>query len=258
MTDRDPERRYDDEEVTAILRRATELGRDDPRRLGASTGTSLQELEDIAREAGIPADLIRRAAREVDAGASSGGTLRGWERFYGNRTLVVREVEVDGEVSEEAMADLVTLIERTTDQRGHASVLGRSLTWRSETTSGDSRKREVVVTPRDGRTTIRVEEDLRQVAGGTFGGSIGGFGGGFGFGVGAPIGAATGSVLTALGLPIAVVGLTFLGARAFYGSLVSRRDREVAELAHRLEEEVRRHTSSDTPSISRSTSSTVV
>lgn len=258
MTDRDPQRRYDDEEVTAILRRATELGRDDPRRLGASTGTSLQELEEIAREAGIPPDLIRRAAREVDAGASGGGRLRGWDRFYGNRTRVVREVEVEGEVPEDALPDIVAVIERTTDQRGHASFLGRTLTWRSDM-SGDTRKREVVVTPRDGRTTIRVEEDLRQFAGGTFGGTMGGIGGGVGFGVGVPLGAGVmGSVVAGLGLPVAIMGLSFLGARAIYGAVVDSRDRQVEDLAHRLEAEIRRHTSSDTPSISRSTSSTVV
>lgn len=257
MTDRESERRYDDDEVTAILRRATELGRDDPRRIGAGSGTSLGELEEIAREAGIPTDLIRRAAREIDAGGSD-DRLRGWERFYGNPTLIVREIEIPGEVPEDALAAIVALVERTTGQRGHTSVLGRTLTWRSDASAGDTRKREVVIAPRDGRTILRIEEDLRQVAGGMFGGGMGGFGGGFGLGVGAPLGAATGSVLAAVGLPVAVVGLTFLGARAIYGSMVTRRGREADELAARLEAEVRRHTSSDTPEISRSTSSSVV
>ena len=63
------ERTYREEEVAAILRRATRLERDRPITAGA---LSLPEIEAIARDAGIDLGLVRQAARELDEGGGGG------------------------------------------------------------------------------------------------------------------------------------------------------------------------------------------
>src|SRR5690606_14663740 len=76
---------------------------------------------------------------------------------------------------------------------------GRTLAWRSESDPQRSTRRiDVIVTTRGGRTRIHVREHLGALAGGLFGGVVGGAGGG----VGIPL-LVTGA---ALGFPVMVVG----------------------------------------------------
>ncbi len=62
MTDR----RYTDDEMAEIFRRATESETSVPMRHTAASGFSLQELQDIGREAGIADESIALAARSLD------------------------------------------------------------------------------------------------------------------------------------------------------------------------------------------------
>ncbi len=50
---------YNEKEIGSILTRATKLSQDDASR--DSMGLSLEELEQLGREAGIPPDLIRKS-----------------------------------------------------------------------------------------------------------------------------------------------------------------------------------------------------
>ena len=99
MTDPRGGRRFDDEEVSLILRRAAELQEAQP---GAeSSGMTLADLEEVAREAGLDPSLVRRAAAEVgDAGGagSPAAPLTGGSRFLGAPTVLRAERIVDGEL----------------------------------------------------------------------------------------------------------------------------------------------------------------
>ncbi|MEQ9399029.1 MAG: hypothetical protein RJQ04_07640, partial [Longimicrobiales bacterium] len=228
---------YDEKEVGAILRRATELGREDPGTAGRGGGTSLSDLEDIAREAGIDPALVRRAAGELESG---GIGLRGWDRVFGETSTLVREAEVAGEIPPEAFEDVVNAIEAVVRDHGQPSVLGRTLTWRGEN-QNRSRMLQVTVTSKDGRTSIRAEEHLRQLAAGVFGGGMGGFGTGIGLGVGLPIGIEVlGSVAFTVAFPVGVLGLSFLGARAVYRHVVGGRRKALADLMAAVDGAVRR------------------
>ena len=61
-------RLYDEKEVGRLIKRATELQREEPMRAAVSGGLSLDELADIAAEAGIDPRYLRRAALEMDSG----------------------------------------------------------------------------------------------------------------------------------------------------------------------------------------------
>jgi hypothetical protein len=95
---------------------------------------------------------------------------------------------------------------------------------------------QVTVTPRNGRTTIRIEEPLGQLAGGLFGGVMGGVGGGLtgpaiGFGVGA-----LHSASATIGLVGAAISGSYLLARTIYGRIVRGRGERLHELMSRLVE----------------------
>jgi hypothetical protein len=233
MTD-EPTRRFDEDEVAKILERATELHREEPTAPGRSGGLSLEELEEIAGEAGIDRRHLQRAVMEVSAGRDPGWS----SRFLGADPTVALETTVPGEMAEEDFERVIGVIRHHAPEHGQPSLLGRSLTWRSES-SDQSRTLQVTVTARDGATRIRVEERLQKLAGGIFGGGLGGFGGGLGFGVGLPVGLEVlGSVAAAVAFPVGVIGLTWLGARAVFRRVVRTRRKAVAALMEGVVQEV--------------------
>jgi hypothetical protein len=71
------EKRFDEEAAQRILRRAAE---EQMRRESRDTGSfSLEQLEEIATEAGISPEAVRTAARELEASLEvSEGDRRGW------------------------------------------------------------------------------------------------------------------------------------------------------------------------------------
>lgn len=229
-----PARRYDEDEVRRIVARATELQRELPGAAG-SDGLTLAEVEEIATEAGIERTLIRRAARELDTGVEEAGP---WAAVAGASPKIVLERTLPGEIPDEAFELLVTEIQRGMGTHGQPAVLGRTLSWRSETPAS-TRLLHVMVTSRDGETHIRIAERLHQLAGGLFGGIVGGVGGGVGLGVGLGVGiGALGSALFAVAWPVGVVGLSYMTAREIFRVMVRNRRRALSDLLERLTEVV--------------------
>lgn len=224
-------RLYDEKEVTRLLKRATELQREESRYPAPSGGLSLAELESIVGEAGIDPRYLRRAAAELERGA--GGTTMG-SRFAGAETSLTREAVVPGELPEFGFERLVAVIQSISHEHGQPSLLGRSLTWQGET-ANKSRSLQVVVSVRRGETHIRVEERLQQLAGAVFGISMGAVGSTVGMAVGLPVALEVfGSGLLAFGFPVGALALSWLGGREIYRRLVRRRRSVIAELIEQL------------------------
>lgn len=233
-----PIRRFDEHEVARILERATELHREEPTTPAGAGGLTLEELEEIARETGIDPRHLRRAAMELDTQAARSGGLA--KRFLGEDPTLRFRTTVPGELRADDFERVVAVVHRNTPEHGHPSLLGRSLTWRAET-SGKSRTIQVTVSSQDGVTEIAVEERLHQLAGGLFGGGLGGFGGGIGVGVGLPLAIeVVGSAAAAVAFPLGVLGLTYMGVREIFRQVVKRRRRALAALMDALVQEVRR------------------
>lgn len=223
MTD-DPmnlSRLYGEKEISLILKRATELQHDEPPMPSADSMT-LQELQDVAAEAGIDPAYLRRAALEVDAGTAEGST---WAKFAGEELVLVREITVPGELREDGFERIVAVIERGTSEHGQTSQLGRTLTWRYERAL-KHRTVQITVASRDGQTSVRLEENLKDLAGELFGAS--GVGGGMvGFAIGANVGI---GLVGALSSAVGLLGLSYLGARQIYRAIVKRRRRVMGRL----------------------------
>lgn len=221
---------YSEKEVGEILERATEL-RESEAGATPDSGMTLAELEEVAVEAGIDVGRVRRAALEVDAGA---GGPTAWSRFLGEELTVTRETILPGEVPERAFEGLLEALRSAVPDHGQPSLVGRTLTWQGG--GGGTRTSRVVVSARDGHTTVLVEENLTQMAGGIFGGLGGGVGLGMGMGVGLPLGLSLGSAAVTVAIPVAWVALTYFGVRRVYQAVVRGRKRAVDALFARLVE----------------------
>jgi hypothetical protein len=232
------DRKFNDEEVALIIKRAAELQQTEQVASESSSALTLSEVEQIAKEAGIDPMLIRRAALSLD----SPSTVNRPSIWAGAPTRLVFERVVDGEVSPEMFETLVDEIRRTFGDNGMPSVLGRSLAWTSSLRGGRrrsvGRQIDVNIVPRGGVTTIRVEEELRNLAGSLFGGLVGGGGGGStGISIGIGMGVFQSAALAGL-LWVGVAASFYALARTIFSHQSAKRERQLSGLIDRLEEEV--------------------
>jgi hypothetical protein len=231
------ERRFNEEEVALIIKRAAELQQTEQTEQDPGSALSLSDVEQIAREAGIDPKLVRRAALGLDQPST---TIRP-SPWIGAPTRLVFERVVDGEIPVEEFESLIALVRRKLGDNGLPSVLGRSLAWSSSQGArrkGQGRLIDLSVVPRGGVTTIRVEEELRNIAGGLFGGLVGGGGGGTtGISIGIGMGVLHSVEFAAL-LWVAVASGFYALARTIFGNIAAKREHELRELADRLEEQV--------------------
>ncbi len=236
-------RRYGDQEVALILRRATDLQRDALSSDGGAAGLSLPELEEIASEAGIDPVYLRRAAAELD---TRGFSPKRGARIWGAALTIELERIIERELSPSGYEELIPLLNQAGGGPGTAGVVGRTLTW-SATSGGDvARSLQVTVTSKDGETRIFIEERLQDVAGALFGGIVGGGGMALGLGVGLGVGlGALGSAVFATVFPVAALGGTYFLARTIYAAVARRRRLLLGSLLDRITEVVQEQSLND-------------
>jgi hypothetical protein len=144
------------------------------------------------------------------------------------------EVEVPGQVSPNDFDVIAHTIRATFGEAGIASTLGRSLSWSTGGVSQKERQLHISVSAAAGRTIIRAEERLSQIAGAYLGGLTGGVGGGLGFGsLGVTLGAMH-SALIAVCFTGGTVLASYLGARTLFKGIARRRADELEGLVARL------------------------
>lgn len=228
----DNPRRYSDEEVRGLLKRASDLESQETALPAPLQGPTLEELESIAAEAGISKVALRQAAREMELDsrgdmvpASGVGA-----RILGAPVSLELERTIPGEVSTPVLEGLIPTIQRAGDGMGQPSLLGRTLTWQS-TNPQSARSLHVSVRVMQDKTHLLVEERYGNLAGGLFGGIMGGVGGGVGIGVGFGVGlGALGSALFATIFPVSVITGSFFLARTIFGNFVRKRARTLERL----------------------------
>jgi len=229
-----PRRRYDQDEVQEIVKRATEL---EASKKTASGALTIGGVESLAGQVGVPAELVRQAADSMQPAYTAPGTLppNRVNHWVAGPTEFLFERVVDGELPEAEYATIVEEIRRVMHNAGVVSQFGRSFSWTTVRGPGLRRELEVAVTVRRGQTRITVAESMSQTIGAVFGGIGGGMGGG---GMGPIIGVGVGALHLA-GLAVAVmvpawIGVTYLTARTVYRRISGKRARELEHLANRL------------------------
>lgn len=232
------ERLYSDKEAALLLRRAAELQKvREGIPAARDRGLSLSELEAAAAEAGIPADCLREAARDLEAARAAASNA--FKRvFFGAPLASRKEAVLPREVSADELDDLLSRLEDVTGLDGNGTARRGRLSWKAD--SADSQRRgsrlKIEVEAADGATRIVVSEDLKTLAGGLFGGLMGGLGGSAGANGVVQIGVHSGHWLLGAAVGLAGVAASWLMARAFF----LRASRKSAERVERVSEGVSR------------------
>ncbi len=184
----------------------------------------------------------RLAPTEPQAGAGRLSPIEGSEERHverrglaGGATRLVLERSFLGEATIEDAAWLQATVRRTVKLKGRVSLEGRALVWRPVDENG-CRPGSLVVslTAERGRSKLRLESNLRGLAGGLFGGILPGVGAG---GVGALFVA-----LSGLGVPTGALTLVvtayftalFLLTRWLFGRISRQREEQLERLLERL------------------------
>ena len=162
-------RRYTEDQVSEILKHATDLQAEEstPGR-GSAEGMTLAEIQEIAAEVGIDPRHLQTAAARLDRPEPSGLGVA----LAGGPLLVSVERVVPGEMSEDDFARIVPDIQQASTGHGNATMVGSTLTYSAET-GQKQRTLQVVVSSQDGQTLIRAEERLHGLAAALFGGIVG-------------------------------------------------------------------------------------
>jgi hypothetical protein len=146
-------RLYTEKDISAILRRATEMqrtrGRDD------TPGLSLEELQQVAEDVGIEPDLVRRAALEMEEGETPKS-----DRLFGGPVEIDREWMIDGELTDERWEDALGEIRRTYSAEGEVRREGRTWDWVHRDQMGG--RVHVSMSPAGSKTRFRISYGMKE------------------------------------------------------------------------------------------------
>jgi hypothetical protein len=120
------ERRYTDDEVKAILAKATEGPMSAVRTDTAADGMTLAELQGIAREVGIPVDAVALAARSLDERPAAVART-----FLALPLGVERGVELQRRLTDSEWEQLVVELRRAFNATGVVRTDGAFRQWRN-------------------------------------------------------------------------------------------------------------------------------
>lgn len=137
------ERRYDDTEVAAILARAADLPANDSA-TGAREGLTLAQLQEIAREVGIPAESIAVAARNLE-----NGRPMVTRRLLGAPVTVAHTISLGRRLTPDEWERIVVLLREVFEARGRLGGEGGLRQW----TNGNL---QVMLEPTDSGDRLRL------------------------------------------------------------------------------------------------------
>lgn len=226
-------RRYGDDDIARILRRAAEFQRATPSRPDPS-GLTLAELEEIALEAGIDPENLRRAAAEGTRGVAESDLVT---TLLGAPLAYRLDDRIAGELSPERFGELVPVIQNGTGVVGQATTVGSTLNWMSIGGTQHQRPLQVMITVAGDETRVAIEERSGQVAAGFHAG----FGAG-GFGVALSLGMLAGTAAGAIpGVGVGLgIGALFYGiGRTLFKVTTGRRKRKLDALFVELTNRIR-------------------
>jgi hypothetical protein len=213
-------------EAQRVLARALEMQR------AAGGGRDLAEadLARIADELGVSEAILRQALAGDDASDTEIPEEPHW--FVGAPLRLEFRRHVPAVVGPEDHERIVGRIRRAFRDRGTTEVLGKTIEWTSTWPRNRRPRLRVRIEPAGQGSVVRVEEDLRSVAGGIFGGILGGVGSNaLLWAFLAPLAFGAPPFVTVLLLT--AFALLYGGLRAAFGAYVRARR---ATLARRLDE----------------------
>jgi predicted Ser/Thr protein kinase len=212
--------------------------------------------EVLKRGAPAPAVVIARQAPVAVAAPAQGGIAVSTElrvrsgkrsRVFGAPMKLFYEAEVSGQLSPDNFDVIAQTIQTLMGEVGTVTALGRTLSY-SLAGSQNQRRVHVTVTAAGGRTVIRAEERLSQLAGGIFGGVTVGGGGGLGMGsMGVTIGAMHAPGFFVLGVLGSILGGAYIMSRAIFVHVATTRGSQLESLVSTVALQVEDLIAAETP-----------
>lgn len=147
-----PARRYNEEEVAAIIQRATEAPDAPQRQMPATEGMTLAQIQEIGREVGVSPDVIARAAAALDQVAKTST-----RRMLGIPIGVRHSVELERKITDAEWERLVSDLRDTFDATGYVMQSGSLREWRNGNLSI-----AIEPTPAGDRIRMRTTNDLAR------------------------------------------------------------------------------------------------
>lgn len=120
-----PDRHYNEDEVAAIFRAAAEGSESRTLPGGRADGLTLHDLQDIAREVGIPPTAVSRAAQSLDRPRSAAVP----QTFLGLPIAVERTVALDRNLTDTEWELLVVQLREVFRARGTVRAQGSMREW---------------------------------------------------------------------------------------------------------------------------------
>src|SRR5689334_8983938 len=119
-----PDRRYNDKEIAAIFRAATERREIPGREVAREEGLTLADLQAIGSEVGISADAVAQAAQALDERAVAVPRT-----FLGLPLGVARTVNLNRQLTDQEWDRLVVQLREVFDARGSIRSEGSLRQW---------------------------------------------------------------------------------------------------------------------------------
>ena len=213
-------------------------------------------MQQALREHGlvsVPGSAVAPAERDAVAPRRTGalpavvvkdGPKQPVNVFLGTATRIVVEASIDGEMPERDYDLVLDLIRREIGEVGQIGSVGRTFSW---SVSNQNRKLQISVMPRGGKTTVRIDEQLGNLAGGVFGGIMGGGGGGMGGMVMGIVAGSSHQPLLGLAGWLATIAASFGAARMTLGRIATNRHAKLTEIAHLIANQIAESTASAEP-----------
>ena len=219
-------RYFDEREVARILQKATE-----PRKShGVATtssgdGLTLEEVREIAAEAGIDPARVDEAARSLSTPVPV--ARYSLDVFVGSPTAVQYEAELDIEIGEEERTEIVRLVRAALARQGVVGGQAGSLEWMDQDGFGG---RYVTVSPTRTGTRLEVAGNFKEAAAGAAGisGVVGGLGA-----IGTAVAVSAAGTIGWVVVPLTLAGMIAV-PRLTIGLVVRRESRKLADLVDRL------------------------
>lgn len=156
--DRPSSRRYNEKEIGALIQRATALHEEATDDAQHNRSLSIEEVEHIAAEIGVPPEHVRAAALEMEDHlyAEPSFSLFG-APFVINQTRVVGET-----MTKEDWEHILLELRRFTGRTGKVSEVGRAREWTHAVGESDEginfTRTQVTMRPEDGQTSIQIRK----------------------------------------------------------------------------------------------------
>ena len=236
------------------------------RTLSESSSYQLSDVKASALDAGIPEAFVQQALAEHGLVRAPGDAQRGHvaprppgaqpaivvkdgppqkaNPWVGTPSRILIDATIEGEMPERDYDLVLEIIRREIGEVGQIGSVGRTFTW---SVSNQSRKLQISVMPRGGRTLVRIDEQLTNIMGGVFGGIMGGGAGGIGGAAMGSIAAQTDQPLLGLAAWIGVAAASYGAARLTFRKLAQNRREKLNELATEIATQIAETVSSPEP-----------